>query len=46
MVNDIQVVGHHSRNILNGSWELVGMDTLLPHGDSRVDIEPGRRGTH
>ncbi len=30
----------HIRDVYDGSWELVGMDTLFPLRDSRVDIKP------
>ena len=31
------------RDVLYGGWQLVGMDTLLPHGYSRMDIESAHK---
>ena len=33
------------RDVLYGGRQLVGMDTLLPHGYGRMDIEPAHKKT-
>ncbi len=39
-LSTILAMSTHVRDVYDGSWELVGMDTFFPLRDSRVDIQP------